>query len=91
MKDGKIIDAEVKDVTNEKETEMKESKLDKLKAFGKRNWKKGAFIVGVVAGVATCAIIDSKIHGADDAIAALPIGDSDDSESDVVSEPETEE
>ncbi len=88
MKDAKVIDAEVKDVTNEEETEMKESKLDKLKAFGKRNWKKGLFIVGVVAGFATAAVIDSKIRGA---IAALPIGDSDDSESDVVSEPETEE
>ncbi len=91
MKDAKVIDAEVKDVTNEEETEMKESKLDKLKAFGKRNWKKGLFIVGVVAGFATAAVIDSKIHGANDAIGALPIGDSDDSESDVISEPETEE
>lgn len=76
---AKVVDVEAVEVeATEVETEAKESFLDKAKAFGKRNWKKGLIGIGVVAGVAAAVVIGSKVSGVDKAIAALPVGDSSD-------------
>lgn len=86
---GKVVDVEVKDVVDEtEETEMKkESFISKVVGFGRRNWKKGAVIVGVTLVGVAGMMIGSKISGVDDAIAALPVGDSDcDEESGTVDE-----
>lgn len=74
---SKVVDVEVKEVEETEETEMKkESFISKAIGFGKRNWKKGAVIVGVTLVGVAGMMIGSKISGADEAIAALPIGDS---------------
>ena len=80
---SKVVDVEVKEVEETEETEMKkESFISKAIGFGKRNWKKGAVIVGVTAAAVAGMVIGSKISGADEAIAALPVGDSYDEVSD---------
>lgn len=72
----KVVDVEVKEVEETEDTEMKETTFSKVKGFVKRNWKKGAVIVGVTLVGVAGAVIGSKISVADEAIAALPIGDS---------------
>jgi hypothetical protein len=73
----KVVDVEeVKTVEETADTEAKESKVDKLKGFMKRNWKKVAIGAVTVIGVAAAVTIGSKISGSDEAIAALPVGDS---------------
>lgn len=73
----KVVDVEeVKTVEETADTETKESIVDKVTGFMKRNWKKGAVIVGVALVGAAGMVIGSKISGADEAIAALPVGDS---------------
>ena len=78
MKDEKNVEVVTEEVefTEFEETEAEESLLDKGKAWFGRNWKKFAIGAVTVIGVAATVAIGSKISGADEAIAALPIDDS---------------
>jgi hypothetical protein len=84
MKDEKNVEVVTEEVetTVVEETEAKESLLDKGKAWLGRNRKKVVIGFVTVIGVAVGVVIGSKISGADEAIAALPIDDSYDEVSD---------